>query len=63
MERENGNEVTAIVEIIDGGPLKIEGPMILKDLKKDIYENRREVFLCRCGNSGKKPYCDTSHRK
>jgi CDGSH-type Zn-finger protein len=63
MERENGNEVTAIVEIIDGGPLKIEGPMILKDLKKDIYENRREVFLCICGNSCKKPYCDTSHSK
>jgi CDGSH iron-sulfur domain-containing protein 3 len=63
MERNDINETTAIVEIIDGGPVKIKGPIILKDLKKDIHESHEEVYLCRCGNSGKKPYCDSSHRK
>jgi CDGSH-type Zn-finger protein len=63
MERENGNEATAIVEVIEGGPVKINGPLILKDIKKDIQESHREVFLCRCGNSGNKPFCDSSHRK
>jgi CDGSH-type Zn-finger protein len=63
MERNSNNEPTAIVEIIEGGPLKIKGQIILKDLKKDIQEKREEVYLCRCGNSGNKPYCDSSHRK
>jgi CDGSH-type Zn-finger protein len=63
MERNDNNEPAAIVEIIDDGPLKIKGKILLKDLKKDIQENREEVYLCRCGNSGNKPYCDSSHKK
>ncbi len=51
-----------IVEVIDDGPLKISGNIILKDLKKDIIDNPAEVFLCRCGRSGNKPYCDDSHK-
>ena len=54
--------LTTLVEVIDGGPLKIEGNIFLKDLKKDILDSPEEVFLCRCGRSCNKPYCDGSHK-
>ncbi len=53
---------SATVEVIDGGPLKISGTILLRDLKKEITDNPEVVFLCRCGYSGNKPYCDKSHR-
>ena len=42
------------------GPYKIEGPIEL------FYEDQRmpvttRVFLCRCGASSTKPFCDGTH--
>jgi CDGSH-type Zn-finger protein len=62
MEANDDKTASAIVEVIDGGPLKITGPIILKDLKKDITDSPIEVYLCRCGRSRNKPYCDESHK-
>jgi len=62
MERKNDENSTAIVEVIDNGPLKITGQIVLKDLKKDITDTVTEVYLCRCARSCHKPYCDDSHR-
>ena len=62
MEGNDNNNSDAIVEVIDNGPVKITGQIVLKDLKKDIVETVTEVSLCRCGRSCNKPYCDESHR-
>jgi CDGSH-type Zn-finger protein len=62
METIENKKSLTIVEVIDGGPLKISGNLILKDLKKDIIDNLAEVYLCMCGHSGNKPYCDCSHK-
>ncbi|NMC38139.1 MAG: CDGSH iron-sulfur domain-containing protein [Bacteroidales bacterium] len=62
-EKDGNAEVAAIVEVIDGGPLKITGKITLWDLKRDITDSPSEVYLCRCGRSSKKPYCDDSHKK
>ncbi|MFN8211263.1 MAG: CDGSH iron-sulfur domain-containing protein [Bacteroidales bacterium] len=53
----------AIIEVIDNGPIKITGNILLSDSKRDIMESPVEVLLCRCGRSGNKPYCDDSHKK
>jgi CDGSH-type Zn-finger protein len=53
----------AIIDIIDFGPLKIAGNFTLKDIKRDKEESPGEVWLCRCGKSANKPYCDESHKK
>jgi len=58
---EKKHEVT--VEVIDGGPIKISGRIILKDLKRDTEETPDEIYLCRCGRSKTKPFCDDSHKK
>ena len=63
MEKTDNGESVAVVEVIEGGPLKITGKITLWDLKKDITENPSEVNLCRCGRSAKKPYCDESHKR
>jgi CDGSH iron-sulfur domain-containing protein 3 len=53
----------AIIEVQDNGPIRITGNFLLSDSKKDIMESPAEVWLCRCGKSGNKPYCDESHKK
>jgi CDGSH-type Zn-finger protein len=58
---ENKKQLT-IVEVVDNGPLKISGNLILRDLKREITDNSAEVYLCRCGHSKNKPYCDDSHK-
>jgi CDGSH-type Zn-finger protein len=52
----------AVIEVIDFGPLKITGNFLLKDMKRDKEDSPGEVWLCRCGKSGNKPYCDESHK-
>jgi CDGSH-type Zn-finger protein len=63
MEGKENNKASAVVEVIEGGPLKITGQILLKDQRKDISDNPVEVYLCRCGRSCNKPYCDKSHNK
>lgn len=65
MERNELDEnagTSAIVEIIDNGPIKISGEIMFWDLKRDITDSPSEIYLCRCGKSSNKPYCDSSHK-
>jgi CDGSH-type Zn-finger protein/uncharacterized Fe-S cluster protein YjdI len=44
------------------GPIKCEGALTLSGTDgRSAFAN--EAFLCRCGASGKKPYCDGTHKK
>lgn len=63
MEQKKEISSQATVEIIEAGPIKITGNFLLKDMKRDKEESVKEVFLCRCGNSANKPFCDESHNK
>jgi CDGSH iron-sulfur domain-containing protein 3 len=63
MEEEKKFIPQAVVEVIELGPLKVTGNFQLKDLKRDKVDSPSEVWLCRCGKSGNKPYCDDSHKK
>ena len=53
----------ASIEIIENGPIKIVGNILISDYKRDIMDSPEEVFLCRCGKSENKPYCDGSHKR
>ena len=48
--------------VLPNGPLMIEGniTVIKQDGTTDIKEQKS--FLCRCGHSANKPYCDGSHK-
>ena len=51
-----------IIHPTPNGPLKVEGDF--KVLKPDgtEYESKSVVFLCRCGLSSKKRFCDGTHK-
>jgi len=54
----------AEIEIFNKGPVRIKGNFIIRDIKRDIMETiSEEIYLCRCGRSKSKPYCDGSHEK
>lgn len=63
MENNDSKKSGVLIEVIDDGPIKITGNFILKDLKRDLTDTPEEVYLCRCGRSSTKPYCDDSHKK
>ena len=45
------------------GPLKVEGPLELISGTGHTISRTTEAYLCRCGASGKKPFCDGSHAR
>ena len=51
-----------IITIRDNGPLKIQGPVVLRDSEGNEYEVAEGLALCRCGQSAKKPFCDATHK-
>jgi len=50
------------LKLIQNGPLKVEGTVTIihPDGKE---EEKSNCYICRCGKSGNKPWCDGSHAK
>lgn len=61
MEEEKVKIKETIIEIEEPGPVRITGNIILKDLKRGSETSTDEVWLCKCGKSKNKPFCDESH--
>ncbi|HYO43181.1 MAG TPA: CDGSH iron-sulfur domain-containing protein [Candidatus Limnocylindrales bacterium] len=47
----------------DNGPYRVAGPVVIQDAEGGRWElpEGRAAFLCRCGQSQAKPFCDGSH--
>ena len=46
------------------GPYKVEGPIeLLGPDGSPIETKKRTIWLCRCGASSNKPFCDGTHSK
>jgi CDGSH-type Zn-finger protein len=43
------------------GPIWVKGGVPIESQDGKKYETRNRVALCRCGNSGNKPFCNGSH--
>jgi hypothetical protein len=63
MEEKVGNKaIRTDVVIIKNGPIKIGGlPVMLIQSDGAVLESK-SCYLCRCGASKNKPYCDGSHK-
>ena len=55
------NGVVNVQPILDG-PLKVSGNLEIVSGGGRTINRVTEVFLCRCGQSKNKPYCDGSHK-
>jgi CDGSH-type Zn-finger protein len=52
------------VTVTENGPYKVVGPIELVDADGNpVQTNGAAVFLCRCGGSTTKPFCDGTHSK
>jgi CDGSH-type Zn-finger protein/uncharacterized Fe-S cluster protein YjdI len=45
------------------GPLRVRGSLEVVSGTGRTIERTTEAWLCRCGSSSKKPFCDNTHRK
>jgi CDGSH-type Zn-finger protein len=53
------------IRIRDDGPALIEGPVTILDGDGKPFSldpTKSVVAICRCGESGNRPFCDGSHR-
>jgi CDGSH-type Zn-finger protein len=53
----------AEIEVIKDGPYHITGVQKIETSDGSPIEAADEVWLCRCGQSAKKPFCDGAHKK
>jgi len=51
------------VALLTNGPLKISGNLEVCTGTGRTISRSQETYLCRCGASGNKPYCDGTHKK
>ncbi|MEL6345179.1 MAG: CDGSH iron-sulfur domain-containing protein [Myxococcota bacterium] len=49
------------VKVYDGGPLEVAGPVTLMSASGRPAKTDSPMWLCRCGNSKNRPFCDGSH--
>jgi CDGSH-type Zn-finger protein len=52
------------IVVRNNGALRIEGDFELvdQDGKPFGLAGRTQIALCRCGQSGRKPFCDSTHK-
>ena len=51
------------VRPLKDGPYEIRGTVDLVGADGTEQETTEDVYLCRCGNSANKPFCDGTHKK
>lgn len=52
------------ITINSNGPLRVEGDFEILDPQGKAFglAGRTAAFLCRCGHSSNKPFCDGAHK-
>lgn len=50
------------ITILDNGPLIVKGGVTMTDSEGNTYEVKETIYLCRCGQSENKPFCDARHK-
>ena len=51
-----------VITVRPDGPLVCEGDITLQDAEGKVLLKDSEAWLCRCGHSKNKPFCDGAHK-
>ena len=51
------------ITVMPNGPVMVEGDLTIKKMSGENIKDAEKVFLCRCGQSANKPFCDGAHKK
>ena len=56
---------TVKITVLPNGPLKVEGAIEIHDGKGNalVPKTKPDAYLCRCGHSANKPFCDGAHSR
>jgi CDGSH-type Zn-finger protein len=52
-----------LIRVTENGPYRVEGSIPVRDAQGNPVEAPARYFLCRCGGSKNKPFCDGTHAK
>jgi uncharacterized Fe-S cluster protein YjdI len=51
------------ITVTNGGPYSVEDGIPIYDHRGDVIATTGVYFMCRCGGSSNKPFCDGTHEK
>lgn len=52
------------IRALKNGPYEVTGGVTVTDQKRVAYQTQGDpIYLCRCGQSANKPFCDGTHSK
>ncbi len=60
---EGDNDVPTTIRVMKGGPLIVKGNFKITGPDGNEINTMKMVSFCRCGHSGKMPFCDGTHSK
>lgn len=63
MESTPAEQVTDRITVTEHGPYRVDGTARIENAKGQDVTGDTTVFLCRCGQSQSKPFCDGTHAK
>jgi CDGSH-type Zn-finger protein/uncharacterized Fe-S cluster protein YjdI len=61
LDEQAGNTLVITPQV--NGPVHVEGNYELRSQAGELISRGSDAWLCRCGGSGNKPFCDGTHRK
>ncbi len=65
MSESTSQQASASVTITVGadGPLEVVGPVEIIAADGTVLRETSRAYLCRCGHSANKPFCDGAHKR
>lgn len=52
-----------VITALADGPLEVSGEVKILASDGTVIRETDKSYLCRCGHSAKKPFCDGAHKK
>jgi CDGSH-type Zn-finger protein len=61
-DNQDNTKKVPVVRIMQNGPIILKGQFSFRDSSGKITAGEQEIYLCRCGESKNKPFCDCTHK-
>ena len=61
--RDNGLMSEVTIKSLTDGPLEVSGEVEILAADGPLVKETAKSYLCRCGHSEKKPFCDGAHKR
>ena len=61
--RQNAGMSEVTIKSLTDGPLEVSGEVEILAADGSLVKETSKSYLCRCGHSGNKPFCDGAHKR